>query len=263
MYARRFYRRPARKYLRKRKAIGKRRTAVSSRIKKYVKKEIHRNIENKEKINYAANTQVQSGDAATCTYPMIIATAQGVDEFGRIGNQNRVVKGTYKICFNLLPYDATSNPNVQPTWVKVWVVKDLKNNGQLTTLDATAYANFFRGNGTGLPMQGTPLDTTLDVNKDYFRVLYSRMFKLGTASNLSGGYPSTANFADNSPVAKQLTINWAKWVKKQLKYNDSSTQCQNDNLYLVIQAVSADGSASNGKRLIEIHYTNSMHYEDA
>lgn len=264
MYAKRFYRRRPRKYLRKRKSYGKRRSTVSKRIRRYVKREIHRNIENKERMNYAANWAIQSSDAATGTFPLIISTTQGIGDDGRIGNQIKVVRGVYKATINLLPYNVTTNPQPLPCWIKVWVLKDIKNMGQLTTVDATAYGNLFRTNGTTMSFQGTPLDMTLEINKDYFRVLYQKCFKLGNANAYSGGNPTNgASYFDNSPSAKQITINWGKWVRKQLKFTEGSTQPQNDNLYIVYQAVACDGSSSSGKQLFEIHYANYMHFEDA
>lgn len=251
-----------RKYIRRRRIIRKRK--VPATIKSYVKKQIHRNIENKEKMNYASNLSIQTGDVATTTYPLLMNIIQGSQNDQRVGNQIRTVKGVWKGVFNLLPYDAVTNPNAQPTWVKIWVVKDLKNNGQLSTMDNTSYLNFFRINNSGLGFQSNPLDTCLEINNDYFRVLYQRTFKLGAASAFNAGIPTNANsYFDNSPFAKQITINWGKWNKKQLKFNDNTGYCINDNMYLVVQPVTADGTSALGKRLVEMHYTNYQHFEDA
>lgn len=251
-----------RKYIRRRRIIRKRK--VPKTIKRYIKKEIHRNIENKEKMNYAANQSITCGDAVTMTYPLLMNIVQGTGDDQRVGNQIRTVKGQYKVCVNLKPYDATTNPNAQPTWVKCWVVKDLKNTGQLSTMDSTAFSNFFRINGSTAGFQSNCLDINFEVNKDYFRVLYQKTFRLGVTSAFNAGIPVNANsYFDNSIMAHHFTINWGKWCKKQLKFNDNTGYAQNDNLYIVFQAVPCDGTSSVGKQLIEFHYANYQHFEDA
>lgn len=242
----------------------RKKSRVSYRIKKYVKREIHRNIENKEKVNYQANYQIESTNVATTTFPLLMNIVQGTQNDNRIGNSIRTVKGVWKCAVNLLPYSDVTNPSAAPVWVKCWVVRDLKNTGQLTTMDNTSYLNFFRISNSGLGFQSTPLDCTLEVNNDIFRVLYQKTFKLGASSAFNAGIPINANsYFDNSPMTKLITINWGKWAKKVLKFNDNTGNCTNDNLYFVIQAVYADGSSALNKRLVEMHYTNYQHFEDA
>lgn len=260
IYARK---RMVKKTVRKSRRVSKKPKLASS-IRKYVKKEVHRNIENKEKLNFAANQTIITSDATTCTYPLLMNIIQGTQDDNRIGNQIRTVKGVIKLALNLLPYDAITNPNPVPVWVRIWVVRDLRNAGQLSTMDITAYNNFYRGNGSGVSMQGNPLDTVLEVNKDYFRVLYSKVIKLGVTSAFNAGIPINAgSYFDNSDMGKVLTINWGKWCKKQIKFNETSNYPNNDNLYIVFQPVSVDGTTSGSKRMVELHYANYQHFEDA
>lgn len=264
MYRRRFLRRPRRKILRRR-GLGRKR--VSKVVKKYVKRELHRNIENKERIDYGNNQTIVINTPTTQIKPLILDFPQGYDGNKRAGNQCKITKGTFKVCVNMLPYNSTSNPWAAPFWVKIWVVRDLKNTGQLNTIDSTALSRFFRGNGGGLSFQNNTLDMNFDVNKDYFRVLYTKIFKVGVASHTSGG-DNASSYFDNSPFAKQITINYAKWCKKQLKFDDSNSNANtypiNENLYFVIQTVPASGdSASSGQAMCEMHYVNSCHFEDA
>lgn len=271
MYARRFYRRRARKYLRKGKTGGKRsrtmRSTVSARVKKYVKNQIHRNIENKMRYNYSANQPIETGLITQMTWPMIpTGIAQGLGSSDRVGNCIKPVKGVWKCTVNLLPYDVTNNNLPRPVWVKIWVVRDLKNTGQTSTMDSTAFLNFFNGNDSSLPFQSNSLDTILDVNNDNFRVLTTRLFKLGCTSmyNVSPLPSATTSYLDNSPMAKSITIDYTKYLKKQLKYQDNTSGLPlNNNLFFVIQAVTCDGQNSIGQRMIEMHYTNRFYYEDA
>lgn len=264
MYAKRSYR-PRRKTLRRRRALRRKSSGVSGRIKKYVKKEIHRNVENKMRYNYGANQSIQTGQAATMTWPLIPAINVGVYTGDRVGNIVKPVKGLWKCVVNLLPYDATTNNLPRPVWVKIWIVRDLKNTGQLSTMDATSFTNFFNGNNTTLPFQNNCLDTVFDVNTDNFRVLTTRLFKLGCTGmyNVSPLPSATTSYLDTSPMSKSITIDYSKYIKKALKFQDNTGYANNENLYFVIQAVAADGSSSVDQRIIEMHYTNRFYYEDA
>lgn len=265
-YARKFYRRRPRKYIRKGRRTGKRSSTVSQRVKSYVKREIHRNIENKMVTTYGANQPLTNGSATTTTMPLILGMLQGGEASKRIGNQIKVVRGQLKIVFNLLPWNATSNPNPPPVWVKLWVVRDLKNGGQLSSMDGTAWGKLFRTGNASVGFQGTPIDMCFDINKDQFRVLTTKTFRLGVASAYMSNIPiSQYAYFDNAPASKQITFNYAKYCKKQLKFDDANSQwAVNENLYLVMQAVPVDGTQNAvNTALVEYHYVNTMEFEDS
>lgn len=256
---RRFRSRRPRKYLRRR-GLGKKK--VSKVVKRYVKKQIHRNIENKMRYNYAANQPIETGVATTMTYPMIPAIDQGNGTGNRIGNVVKPVKGVWKCVVNLLPYSVSTNSAAQPTWVKVWVVRDLRISQQNATMDATSFSSFFNGNNSSLGFQNNCLDTVLDINTDNFRLITTRIFKLGISNHISGP-TNPSSYFDNSPASKTITIDYSKYIKKALKFQDGTTYPINENLYFVIQAVPCDGTTASNQQKIEMHYTNRFYYEDA
>lgn len=263
MYRKRFFRRPRRKIIRRRAYRGKR-GSVSTKIKKYVKRAIHANIENKKRMDYAANTAITAGTFSTQCLRLLVPVGQGTSEIDRVGNQVKIVRGQLKIFYNLLDYDSVYNPNKPPVWVRVMVIRDLRQTFQSTGISDST--KLFAGNNGSLPLQNNMLDMCLPINTDYYRVLYQTTFKLGFASNLAGGYPTNNSHPDNSSFSKQLIINWGKWCKKQLKFDDNVNPYypQNENLYLVHQAVYADGtSVSDAQKLAEFHYVNQVHFEDA
>lgn len=249
----------------KRKSMYKGSPKVSTTIRKYVKATLHKNIENKVRYNYSSNQPIQTGSSSTMTWPMIPTIDQGQSSGNRIGNIIKPVKGVWKCVINLLPYDVTTNNLHRPVWVKIWIVKDTAYQLQIATMNNNSFANFFNGNGTALSFQNNCLDMVLDNNTDNFKVMKVIQFKLGSASNFSGNYPggSNDNFSDNSPTAKQITINYTKYIKKALKFQDNTTYTINNNLYFVIQAVPCDGADATSQKLIEMHYTNRFQYEDA
>lgn len=256
-----YFRKFGRRRIYRKRAIRRARPVrkVSKSVRTYVKRELHRNIENKERILYANNQSSTCGAIASTTLPLICPLTQGSDNSTRVGNSVKIVSGVMRIAFNLLTYDATTNPNSAPVWIKLWVVRDLVTANQLSSLPSNIYTSFFKGNALALGFQGTMLDQLLDNNTDINRVLMYRQFKLGVSDNLS----TTNAFADNSPVSKVITINWAKYVKKMLKFSDNTSYCTNANLYLVWCASAHDGSSNTGKTPIEFHYVNTMKYEDA
>lgn len=220
-------------------------------------------MENKKRLDYGNNNAITIGTSSTQYRNLLLACGQGTDEISRTGNQIKVVKGRLNIFYNLLNYDSVYNPNPMPVYVRVAVLRDLAQSAQGTVVSNPS--KIFHGNSTSLALQNNILDMTLPFNTDLVRVLYQTTFKLGTASNLAGGFPTNTNHPDNSSFSKHIVINWGKWCKKMLKFDDNVSPYypMNDNLYLFHQAVYADGtSASDAQKLVEFHYTNEEYFED-
>lgn len=250
---------------RKKKTRYARSSSVPLKFRQYVMRTLHTNAENKQRVNYGANQPLTLGNSSTQTLPLLIGALQGVDDQTRNGNSIRIRKGVWRGVFNLLPYNATTNPYVTPIWVKLWVVKDLKLQGQQSSIDGTNFGKFFRQGNASVGLQYTPIDLTLDVNRDQFRVLWSRTFKLGSAGIFAANAPvNSSSYFDNSSSSKMVTINYGKWIKKQLKFDDNNSQWPtNANLYLVMQSIPQDGTQTAvNTQLVEYHYTNTQAFED-
>lgn len=123
----------------------------------------------------------------------------------------------------------------------------------------------FKGNGTGLGCQSNMLDQTLEINTDLFRKLYDKKVKIGAGSYSATGPVSSNYYYDNSPMSRPFYINWSKWVKKLLKFNDATNgnSVQNDNLYLLLIPSTADGATNSAVIPCEVHYNNYFRWEDA
>lgn len=265
MYARKFYRRRPRKYLRKGKSTRRGRGGVSQRIKKYVKREIHRNIENKEIFSYSSNQTITTATAGVNMYniPLIVPVSQGTSNTGRIGDAIRVRKGIVSGTVHLKPYDATNNPGPFPMYVKMFLIRDLTVQGQRTGLSAGDTDYFFKGNGANLAPQGNLLDLDLDINKEKFRLLATKTVRLGSSGYTTLGPTGIGSWLDNSTITARFSFNWGKYTKKMLKFSEESSYCSNDNVYLMWQAVYADGKESDGYQIIQTSYVNKMGFEDA
>jgi hypothetical protein len=259
-----------RKFSRRPRRVIRRRPKVSKKIRTYVKKVIHRNIENKEIIDFWANQTIQTLSSGTNTgtscRQLLPVPAQGTDDYHRIGNQIRIVKGILKGHINIKPYDATLNPVGTPLLVKMWLFRDLNVNGAQTIADGshtTYFDNFFRANGSGLAFQGNPLDMDLQINDTNFRVLATKMCKIGASNATTTGPVGTGGYFDNSPMSVPFYFNWGKYCKKQLKFADNGPLPTNENIYIVVQAVRADGTSSGGYQMCEWHAVNHIKFEDA
>lgn len=262
MAPRKFWFKPRRPRSKRGKKSGKSR--VSKATKNYVKRELHRNIENKEVIRYTANEGITSTlNATPIGIPCIPALSQGTAENNRIGNNVKCVKGTITGRVNLLPYNATTNPLSTPILVKMWLVRHLGINGQVA-MSGLSWTNFFRGNGTTLGFQQSPLDMFLPINSDYWKVLATKTFKLGAASATATGAVGTGGYFDNSPMSVPFYFNFGKKLRKILKYSEDNAlnYPTNDNCYVAVQVVNADGS-STAVTPAEWHYVIDFKFEDA
>lgn len=259
---RRRYSRP-RRFTRRPRRAASRRPKVSKGIKSYVKKAIHRQIENKQYMDKSANNTVTtaSSNGTPNGKQLIPGLTAGTTNYQRIGDVVKIVKGQAKMTVNLLPYNATTNALSTPVIVKVFILRALDYNATQASYSTYSWSELFRGNNGNYGFSNSPIDFLAPINNDKWRLLTSRTFKLGAASATSTGQVGTGGYYDNSPMSKTLTINWGKYVRKQLKFG-TDNNCQNDNCIMAIQAVYADGSAS-ASQAVEYHWHNQVVFEDA
>lgn len=262
-FRKRFVRRPRRKIIRRRST-----TKVSRKVRKYVKRELSRQIENKEITTYGVNqslTVQQSGGPAVFKIPLIPAVSQGTGNNNRIGNTIRPKSCYIKGFVNCKEYNGSTNITPSPVWIRLMLVKALNvtyQGGAPGELDSA----IFKGNGAALGFQGNMLDQTLEINTDLFRPLVDKKIKIGFSSAFVGGLVgTTTNYFDNSSMSRPFYINWGKYVKKMVKFNDSSNgnSAQNDNLYLLFAVSTCDGATNSGSIPAECHYNNYFRFEDA
>lgn len=238
---------------------------VSNAIKTYVKKTIAQNMENKVFVTYGKD---QSLLTASSTPPQFISLVpsinQGTGQNQRIGNEIKVKSGYVRGFVNLRPYTAITNPLQVPTMIKIWLCCRKRTNQLIAGVPTnTDWNNFFEvGGGSSSNFVGNILDMTQSENKDYWTILGTRTFQLGTSvAGTSVG--SGAIVSGAQQVCRSFYFNIGKKMGK-LKYNDNtSATCSNKELFLAFQAVFADGSDSTSTTQAEYHYTQRLEYEDA
>lgn len=263
-YARRYRRGRIGRRMRKSRVLGKRRR-VSKTVKRYVKRAIHRNIENKEIIQYAQNQSLRSAGVgnAPAGIPLIPQMSVGTGSSQMIGNQIKCQRGVIKGFVNLKPYDATTNPLPAPLWVKMWLVKYIPFQGQVSALSSIDFTTFFKLSGGTANFQGNTFDLTGPINEVQWRVLRTKTFRLGATSYTATGPVSSGSYFDNSHMSVPFYFNYGRYIRKTLRFQDTGVGPLNANIYLVIQVVGADGQTETGYVPAEWHYHNHFKFEDA
>jgi len=235
------YRRPRRKIARRR-MVGKKQSVPKS-IKRYVKRTIAQNAENKFLISRGTNVQISTAVGVTPTaISLLPSLASGSSRHTRVGNSIKLKKGFISGRVNLLPYSSLTNPNGCPIAVKMWLLSSKAYNEIGAFSGTPAATAFFKSDTSPAGMSGNVLDLTQSVDTENFIVYAQKTVVLGTSA-ATNNFPSTSvdAYTANS-FSAPFYFNWSKHVKS-LKYNDTSSSSipTNRNLWLVFQAVSLDG----------------------
>lgn len=258
----------------KKRTYGKRRNyrrrkapvrKTNARIARVVKRILHRNIENKSLILYAANQSIPTASTSQAPFilTMIPSPTQGTGVANRIGNEINIRRAVINGRVNILPYNSVTNYQPIPVLVKFFLCS-YKINNQPNTASISTYDTFFDVGNTGANFQGNTLDLVLSPDKEVWTVHKTKTLRLGVMGTTGTGPAfNNANYYDASVMTMPFSFSAAKILGK-LKYDDTvNNLCTNKNLWLIIQAVPADGSTGSALRSIECHYNIRFDYEDA
>lgn len=243
---------------------------ISPCVKQYVKKAIHQNVENKQ----ASFTQSFSfgsvvNDPNLYTRPLtpgvgLLTIPQGTGQGDRIGNKIRVMKAMLRFTLNANPYDLNANPLPTPAEVCIWIGY-LKSVPTVAPSSATL-SNFFQSGSFVSGFAGDIRDLIKPINKDFFTVKKVLRFKIGTSmSDGTGSQVSRQYLANNDykfNVCRNVDI--TSIYPASLRYADTSTGAQNAGLFMWMQSMSADGTATTiNVTPTRINWTIDLTYEDA
>ena len=248
MYGKRTFRR---KYAGKRKFAGRgkrsHRSTVSRTVKKYVKRTIHANVPLKRDWNNGSGILNNAlGLIATpVQFPILPEMTQGTGEGERIGDRIKVRQSHLVINVWARAYNSSTNSLCKEQYVKIWIVKAKQLTQGATTIPNADIARWFQLGSTATGFSNDLTDTSRDVNTNLFTVKYQKVCKIGFASASSGGAaPPLSTTAPNNDfkLHHQFKINCGKYMKKMLTFQDNTTPCSNDNLYVVMQTVAYDNT---------------------
>lgn len=267
MYRKRKYVRRARRPIRKR-VVGKRKSSVSVSVKKYVKRELHKNVENKlvvdsSTIDFAAYlANIDLAVRAISPTPSTLAIPQGVGQGERIGSTIRTRRLILKYIIHPNPKDDATQPQPLPQDVCVWI-GFLKNN-RMKQPDLSDYSNFFQNGSATQAPTSTLYDMMLPENLDIFHICKKIRHKIGNSVYTDFQGIKASNYYANNDYKLNVfrTIDCTKYINKVLKFNDSSVN-PDTGLYMWMTSVNADGTTSYQDKVVRMSYTLRYEYEDA
>ena len=242
---------------RRRRAAPKKKQSFAARVNKL----IHAQIENKLVSTYAANQNMNyAGPATSPSYINLTPSpSYGANQNQRLANEIRIMKAHIRGYVNLSAYNATFNPGTSPVYVKMWLCRRKQTNIAITGNPAgTDWSNFFQSGGSSVGFQANILDMCFKTNNDYWTVLATKTFQLASNAVVT----SAGIYGASSRVSRPFSFTFGKHLAK-IKYNDATTYPTNKELFLVMQAVAADGTSPSAAQYCEYHYNVEWEFEDA
>lgn len=272
-----FYRKKSfRKYSRKgpkrtykRKSYAKKTPA----IKRMIKKEIARNVEDKTIQMFDFQRVLRStfaGDFDAVNIiplgpdPSSILCNQGTGQGGRIGNRIKTKKLTLKGVLSPAYYDGVTNPGPTPMQVKMWIFYDRRDPNALPqVLNA---GDFFQNGNSARSFNTDLTDMVMPVNTDRYRVFTTRTFKLGYAQFTGGsGTNAPSGFYANNDFKLNATFNidLTKYYPKDVRFEDNSALPTTRGLYCMWVVVPANSLPAENARPCFVQYCQDYRFEDA
>jgi len=267
MFKKRNYRKRVSK---RRSVVGRRRSSVSVAVKKYVKSTISRNVEDKR--NSSENSfAIGSVSNSSTLYARpvtpaggFMTIAQGTGQGDRIGNVIKTKKCILRYALFPVPYDITVNPNPAP--VEVLIILGYLKVTPCSTPTSAGIQQLYQIGNTTIGAQGDLGDLINPFNTDVWVIKKTMRHKIGYADNSGTGSRNGSQFYANNDFKLNVvrSVDITSIYPSKFVFQDTQTIPQNAGLFLMVQAINADGTTSNAantKAFFE--YTVDYHYEDA
>ena len=244
-------------------------------LKRMIRREIARNVENKTAQIYVYDQRLYAvGNVSFPTYnvfpvgidPGGLSITPGTGQGNRIGNTIKTKKLVFKGTLVPTEYDATFNPAPQPVQIKMWIFYDKTNPDDLPNPQAAG--DFFQNGSTTKGFQNDLVDMWSPVNTDRYRVMATRTYKLGMAihsNGLPGSNGSISNSANNDfKYNCNFSFDLTKHYPQRVKFNDGSTVPSTRGLFCMISYANAQGNPVGVNNYsVRLQYMLDYQYEDA
>jgi len=241
-------------------------TKAVANVKTLIKKELHRQIENKTNQTLSSGNTITSYNNNVSLFVVnccpAAAILQGTGQGDRIGNKIRTVSCYFNFVLRPTPFNGVSNPVPIPQNVIVMFGKVKNARAQLPT--SGDFAKIWAAGNTFHFPYGNELDLLQDVNKDWFTVYKMLRFKVGNAANNGTGGNAAASYYSNNDYKYNVVrrINITKYMPKLYIFNEGTTFPTNDGLFMWAWCNPVDGSAASVIPCA-MDYTLNYIYEDA
>lgn len=269
MYRQKTYRRKTVKRTYKRKSYAPKRKVTP--LKRMIRKEIARNVENKTIQQYNYNKLLNTAqDGSTFLTnnifpvgpdPTSLVINQGAAQANRIGNQIKTKKFVFKGTLVPLPADQFTNATIRPVQVKMWIFYDKSN----PTAVPSPLTDFFQNGNSSKGFQGDLVDMWSPVNTDKYRVVATKTFKLGFANYSNDGQTTNQYFANNDfKYNANFQFDLSKHYPQTVKFNDGTATPTSRGLFCMVNYASATGGTFPiGTQAVGMQYMQDYQFEDA
>lgn len=262
-------RKRGRPLLRKRTYRKKSAPKVGKVVKRYVKRELARQVETKsfyvnQQISFGSYNQNNQLNFAPILWQSGYHTlASGVLDGQKLGNKVTLKRVLLKYVLVPLEYNASTNISPTPMFVQLFLCR-LKN-AKSTNLQAGDVAMIWNQGSTTAAPTASLQDINAMRNTDYIdfkkvwveRLAYSGYN--GSGSNVNAQYYNNSDF----PYSVVRTIDVTSMLQKVCVWNDSAQTVQNGNLFFGFQSVSASGGVFGASTVnTRINYSIHIEYED-
>ena len=246
-YRTRRNRRPfySRRPRRAKKSAKNTKVKTSSNFNKKVLKVIHRASETKitaPVLTFDNRILPYLSDFATQCVPLTPIIAQGNAQGERIGNQVSTRRCVLNVNMNAISI-STSSGYVPPIYFDVYVYKYKRSDN----ISAVELQKFLQYGNTSVPYDSTsiPFSGNLKVNNDTFTLKCHKRVLCWSQTVSQQAIPSGGALTNCSNVtnARNLNIDITKYLNKNMKFQDATTNTPNDNLYVSVVATPNDYDA--------------------
>lgn len=256
----------------KRKSYAKK----ASPIKKMIKREIARNVENKSKTSFLAAKILFSSASASfpnnifpvCPNSATLDILQGTNQGSRIGNVIKTKKLIFKGTMIPEDYNVSTWANPRPVQARMVFFYDKT----MPTNTPSSLTDFFQNGSSTTGPSGYLPDMWMPINTDRYAVLKNKIIKIGMAQ-YAGTAASVTNQGDwqaysnnDFKLNAQFSIDLTKHYPKIVKFNDNNAQPTTRSLQCAILLASADGALLNSTTSstpCSMQFVIDYHYEDA
>jgi hypothetical protein len=263
----------SKKYAKKRTYKRKSSKKASGAMKKMVKREIARNVENKTFQVFDDLAEIYSSNSAGFDASIIPCTpfaggyltiAQGTGQGQRIGNRIKIKKLRFDAIVYPRQYNISTNPTPAPVHIKFWFFYDKEDGQSVPTPQASG--DILQFGSTSLPFGNRLFDHMAPINTDRYRVLTTRTVKIGYSSYTgTGALPQQGNLANNDfKLNAKVSVDLTPYCVKDVVFRDTASTPTTRGIYMMAQAVYANGAAIAAASITaEMNTMLTIDFEDA
>lgn len=238
---------------------------VSKSVKNYVKKQIHRNEENKQFTENQGPTALNFSTSGTIplAYDITPALSYGTANGFRIGNRVRVLRASLNV--NLFKSQAATGAGDVPSRVQFIIAKVIE--APTATPSSGDYDKLFwvDGGATDTFESGATNMFQRPFNKEYWDVRYrSPIFKIGNATGSSASISSNPGYNNDFYLVRDWKVSLNKIFPKIIKFDSANSGSTNCNWFVIffIQKIDFTTSTTGWSAPGATVLTNFL-YEDA